>query len=458
MGFLIILSDLIALIISAALSIVFYSALSGEGDTLVNIQRYFLPLTVSILILFGINKLYKFHGYVSMDEFKSITIHLFYTHFVISIIALFLGESLTNLWILFPNFLTSLLLVMSFRFSIKHKLAQNDLWKLPVVVIGNKEDVEPIIDLLKRSRRLFMLPVHVLTFSTPKTEIIRGIPVDQFSYENCLNLSNKGIEIAVVLQQNTRGFDHNEKIYWTTQVFKEMYLVYGRIMLGSVSNRLANLAGYPSIVFQNPFLQRRNLIIKRMTDFLISGVFLIFFWPIYIIIGILVWLDSGRPITFLQERMGKDGQLFKVHKFRSMQPGSKEQLEVILTSSSKTRSDYTKYRKIKNDPRITRFGKIMRKFSLDELPQIVNILKGEMSIIGPRPYTLDEIDPNDPDSQKILSVLPGITGWWQVMGRNATTFEERRELDKYYVSNWSLWIDAYILFKTIWVVISGTGR
>lgn len=458
MGIIILLSDLIAFFISALLSMGVYQG-SKVGEEFYYLSRtLFLPISIAVLILLAINNLYKFHGYVSLDEFKSVSLLVTFSHLIIAITNLFFTQETAQLWILLPHFVFSLALILAFRFSIKHILAQSDRWKLPVVVIGDLDEVEPVIALLKRSRRLFMLPAHVLTYSNPDMQMMHGLPVDLFSITLCRELVSKGLHIAVFVNHNSNGGGGIEQVERATMLFKEVYLVYGRIMLGTLSSRLANLAGNPSIVIRNPLIQKSNLLIKRLSDISICVVFLLVFWPLYLLIAVLVWFTSGRPITYQQERMGKDGRVFMIHKFRSMRQGSQEHLEEVLSSSPQVRSDYQRYRKIEDDPRVTGLGRFLRKFSLDELPQIVNVLKGQMSIVGPRPYTLDEIEPNTPEGKKILSVLPGVTGWWQVMGRNATTFEKRQELDKYYVSNWSLWMDAYILFKTFWVVLSGTGR
>jgi lipopolysaccharide/colanic/teichoic acid biosynthesis glycosyltransferase len=198
--------------------------------------------------------------------------------------------------------------------------------------------------------------------------------------------------------------------------------------------------------------------VKRVVDLILSSIFIGFSFPFYVFLGLLVYINTDRQIIFKQMRMGKDGKPFIIYKFQSMKMEAHNTLQALLENDTKALREYEKYRKVKDDPRVTSLGRIMRKYSLDELPQIVNIFRGDMSLVGPRPYTLDEIDPSTPEGKKILSVLPGITGWWQVMGRNATTFQERRELDQYYVDHWSIWMDCYIFFKSFWVVLKGSGR
>jgi len=136
---------------------------------------------------------------------------------------------------------------------------------------------------------------------------------------------------------------------------------------------------------------------------------------------------------------------------------AEEKLQELLAHDPQANAEYEKYHKLVKDPRVTRVGKFLRRYSLDELPQFLNVLKGDMNLIGPRSYLPRELPTMGETAGIILKVKPGITGWWQVMGRNATSFNERLQLDEYYISNWSIWLDIYIIIKSVWVVISGKG-
>ena len=140
-----------------------------------------------------------------------------------------------------------------------------------------------------------------------------------------------------------------------------------------------------------------------------------------------------------------------------MTQDSEQRLRDLLQNNPDAQAEYQKYHKLTNDPRLTRVGKWLRRFSLDEIPQVLNILKGDMSVIGPRAYMPSELDDMGDYAPTILRIQPGLTGWWQVMGRHNTTFNARLKLDEYYISNWSLWMDFYILIKTVWVIQSGQG-
>ena len=173
-----------------------------------------------------------------------------------------------------------------------------------------------------------------------------------------------------------------------------------------------------------------------------------------VIIGLIVLITSGRPIIYKHKRVGKNGKLFNVYKFKSMYNDSRK-LEDILT-----KEEYEEFKlkhKIEDDPRITPFGKFLRKSSLDELPQLFNILKGDMSLIGPRPITLIELEEYNENKDFLLKVRPGLTGYWTTHGRSNIENDIRMKMELYYVAKRSIWMDIKIFFKTIIVVITGKG-
>jgi undecaprenyl-phosphate galactose phosphotransferase len=180
--------------------------------------------------------------------------------------------------------------------------------------------------------------------------------------------------------------------------------------------------------------------------------------PTILIIGVLIKLDSRGPIFYTQERIGKNGKKFKVIKFRSMYTNADELLKEFLGKNPELKQEYETFRKLKNDPRVTKVGKFLRKTSLDELPQIFNVLKGEMSLVGPRPAFEEEIIKYYKDyAIYYYKVLPGITGLWQISGRSNTSIFQRAELEVWYVKNWNIWLDIVILIKTIKVVLKREG-
>ncbi len=214
---------------------------------------------------------------------------------------------------------------------------------------------------------------------------------------------------------------------------------------------------YNTIQIENKLLIKRNIWIKHTFDFFVTLMIVPLFLVVHLIISLAIKLDSKGAVFFKQHRLGKDDVDFICYKYRTMYEDSDELLQEYLKANPDEIEYYKEYHKYQNDPRITNIGKVLRATSLDELAQFLNILKGEMSLVGPRPYMINESDKLGSNQHFILKVNPGITGLWQVSGRNNLTFKERNELEIWYIKNWSLWADFVILIKTIKVVLGKVG-
>jgi Undecaprenyl-phosphate galactose phosphotransferase WbaP len=199
-------------------------------------------------------------------------------------------------------------------------------------------------------------------------------------------------------------------------------------------------------------------IIKRCFDFVVSSLVIVFFAIPLLIIFAMVRLTSKGKAFYIQHRPGKDGKIIRIYKFRSMYVDGDERLAKALTADAKLAQEWKVYRKLKSyDPRVTLVGKFLRKWSLDELPQIFNVWKGQMSIVGPRPYIVNELESLREASDIILMAKPGLCGLWQASGRNNLSFDDRVKLETWYVLNWSLWLDVILMFKTAKVVLTAEG-
>lgn len=196
---------------------------------------------------------------------------------------------------------------------------------------------------------------------------------------------------------------------------------------------------------------------KRIFDLCLSLLGMVFVVPLGCIISLLIYLDSPGPVLFSHRRIGQHGKEFPCYKFRSMVPNAQEELEKYLAAHPEAKEEWERDFKLKDDPRVTKIGAFLRKTSLDELPQLLNVIKGEMSLVGPRPIVQAEIEKYGDYFYDFCLVPPGITGIWQVNGRSDTTYEERVQMDAWYVHNWSVWIDMVYLMKTIGVVLERKG-
>lgn len=233
----------------------------------------------------------------------------------------------------------------------------------------------------------------------------------------------------------------------------EFKLVPGILELISSRLDIDEVGGVPLFTVSEIQLQGLNALIKRAVDVFLSLLGIVLLSPLFLVFALLVKATSRGPIFFVQERIGLDGRTFPTFKFRSMVAGA-EQILPDLLAKNETEGHLFK---IKNDPRITPLGAFMRRWSIDELPQIFDVFLGHMSLVGPRPPLPGEVANYSPWQLKRLRVRPGITGPWQVSGRSLLPFEEMVRLDLYYIENWSLWLDLKILLRTIPVVLFGTG-
>lgn len=195
-------------------------------------------------------------------------------------------------------------------------------------------------------------------------------------------------------------------------------------------------------------------VVKRIIDVVLSSIALVVLSPIFAIIALAIKLESKGPVFFKHTRIGKDGKIIKIYKFRSMVENAEDLIKKFTPEQMK---EYKENYKLTDDPRITKVGKILRKTSLDELPQLINIIKGELSIIGPRPVVQKELEKYGPNAQKFLSVTPGLTGYWAANGRSCTSYEKRMEMELFYVDNLSFKLDVKVFFKTIEAVIKREG-
>jgi exopolysaccharide biosynthesis polyprenyl glycosylphosphotransferase len=214
-----------------------------------------------------------------------------------------------------------------------------------------------------------------------------------------------------------------------------------------------DLGGVPLIGVRTVAISKGALLVKRLIDVTVAAVGLVLCAPLFLLIALAIRLDSPGPIIFRQTRVGLRGRHFEMYKFRSMHVGAEEQQDMLADMNEADGPIF----KIRDDPRLTRVGRILRRLSMDELPQLVNVLRGEMSLVGPRPPIPAEVEKYQEWHKKRLEAPPGMTGLWQVSGRSRLSFDEMVLLDIYYIENWSLWLDFKILMRTIPKVLLGEG-
>jgi Undecaprenyl-phosphate galactose phosphotransferase WbaP len=239
--------------------------------------------------------------------------------------------------------------------------------------------------------------------------------------------------------------------------FRRVIVIPDLFGLSTTDTDIHEIEGVQVLELHRNLFLRRNRFIKRATDFGIAIVGGVLSLPFLALISLAIVIESGRPIFYKHKRIGLHGEEFSAWKFRTMVKNAHEVLDQFLTSDDDLLREWESTQKLKFDPRLTKVGKLLRRFSLDEVPQIINVLRGEMSLIGPRPIIEDEVSKYGYAIELYKQVRPGLTGLWQVRGRSDVDYNERVRLDTYYVRNWSIWLDIVILVRTVWVVTAGVG-
>jgi exopolysaccharide biosynthesis polyprenyl glycosylphosphotransferase len=335
--------------------------------------------------------------------------------------------------------------------SVERFLIDYSVWKLrlkggicyPVFLITDASDVDRLTQLIHRENRYKIAGIvdpsaldelnRMATFAKIRQLGVAEVFISGDAIKDrlflCWQFQSAGIRIHIV----SVGLDDlfNGSRFWTMS------------------------ENFPALNFSPPSLTGSDFGIKRMLDFGASLTLLVLLAPIYLTIAVMIKLDSAGPVFYCQPRVGLHGQLFNAWKFRTMVTNA-EQLQAQLEQQNETKDGILF--KLREDPRVTRVGRWLRQYSLDELPQVFNVLLGEMSLIGPRPLPVRDVDKFAAHHYVRHEVLPGITGLWQVSGRsNITDFEEVIQLDLYYIQNWSLGLDLNILLRTVAVVLKKTG-
>ncbi len=333
----------------------------------------------------------------------------------------------------------TMLLVPASKLWFKKKLYKLGVWGERVIIVGASKKAYELSEKFAADN---YLGYKVASFTPTISEV-------------CSLISKKNSETIVVCD------DISAKELMSLQKLAKNVILAPNIDGLAVLNTEFNYSFDERTFFltvKNNLKSETNIFLKRVFDLFIAIALLPILLVLLTVIAIAIRLDSKGNAIFVQKRLGVGGKEFFVYKFRSMYEDSDKILREYLASNADANYEWMVYKKLKSlDPRVTRVGRIIRKLSLDELPQIFNVLKGEMSIVGPRPYLPSEAVDMGDKKEYILETKPGITGLWQVSGRNELTFDERLGMDVWYALNWSVWLDIVILLRTIRVVFKQNG-
>lgn len=396
------------------------------------------------------------------DEVKAIWKAIFFsTVAVFSILYLGkIGEKVSRT-VLVVMGLISLPLMPVVRTSAKKLLIRLGLLKSKVLILGAGKTGELMLNALRRDTNLGYDVVGFLDDDPGKTgKRIGGIKVHRGVDRAHRYISRCGIDDIIIAMPGCRREKLLSIINKLQHEVQNILLIpdlFGVAILGTTLQHFFQEQAI-GLEVKNNLARPANLFIKRIFDLTFSFILLIILLIPMLVIAILITIDSRGSAFYSHERVGRNNRTFRCYKFRTMYKDAHERFSLLLNDNPGVIHEWQRYYKLKNDPRITRVGKFLRKTSLDELPQLFNVLRGEMSLVGPRPVTRQEIDEYYKENAKLcFSVPPGITGLWQVGGRSNTDYNYRIALDSWYVRNWNLWLDIVILFKTVRVVLRREG-
>jgi Undecaprenyl-phosphate galactose phosphotransferase WbaP len=360
--------------------------------------------------------------------------------------------------ILLGMILGTLILLPMGRGLTKRLLSRLGLWGRQVIVLGAGTIGERVVKTLVQTPLQGLQPIAAFDDDWRKHQgVVAGVPVLGNLAEAETVAKEMGINHAIVAIPSLPPEQLAEFVSRQSRHFGVMQFVPDLVSLPSEVVYTSNLTGMLALEVHNQLAIPVNRIVKRTLDIIAVTLGGILISPILLLIGIAVYLDSPGPIFFGHKRIGRDGKFFKAWKFRTMISNAQEKLEQYLKENPELETEWRETQKLQNDPRVTRIGKFLRKYSLDELPQLWNVFIGEMSLVGPRPIVEAEAEKYGKGFELYKLVRPGITGYWQTSGRSDTDYDERVALDSFYVRNWSVWLDIIILVKTPAVVLGGEG-
>lgn len=405
----------------------------GYGNAEIVLSEYYrlslsIPFFLSIYVVLN---LYKIGEYLLHEELKVIFCANSFCCLTLGTLSfLFRNAEIYSRAVFLLFWILSTLFVFCFRRWVSSQKRIKDFFAFPAVILDQKTcsaltSLEPI-----DSDSTFIKPQHVLCKDISNNEHV--------PWDTCTKYTSSCFVM---------GYPQNAH---EMNIFQKANKFFGKVLLVTKFSEnfgVRKIGGSSFVEFRQKLLDSRRQMFKRVADLALLLLLLPVAAFVMTIVSILVKLDGG-PLFYFQERIGKNGKPFLLIKFRTMRVGADALLNEYLKANPSLEEEWSKNQKLKHDPRITPVGKLLRMTSLDELPQLLNIFKGDLSLVGPRPIVKDEIGRYGNRYSLYKKVRPGLTGLWQVSGRSSTTYARRVDLDSFYIINWSLWLDIFILLKT----------
>ena len=450
------IADLIGVFVPTVAISVIWANTHEKMD--LSIYSNLLPFTLIFMIIYLFAGLYPAVGMHPANELKKLTLSTSIGFLILFSVTFWLRNAEWYSRATFGlSWVFSLVTVPLCRDLIRRLGIRLHVWGEPVAIIGSGKNGVEFFRFLSKNPRYGMNPIVLINGnigqSNPSKLSRPSVLARTASLKNILSKVNTMIVVTNEIAPEYFSKIINGKFLQ----FHRVIMVPNLQMPSSLWISPMDFGGVLGLEIRQNLLKHDQQLFKRFLDIAIILVFLPFWLPIFMVCSLLVFLDTSKTIIYKQSRLGQKGNLITVYKFRTMVDHADEVLEEFLQEREHLRMEWSQTYKLKQDPRTTRVGRFLRKFSLDELPQLWNVLRGDMSLIGPRPIVNDEIRFYGSHFNLVNQVKPGLTGLWQVSGRNNVGYEDRVALDEYYVRNWSIWLDFYIFLRTAEAIIVGKG-
>ncbi len=446
-------ADVISLMIAYGISY----TVTSQFITINSIHDYLWVIIIYIPIwvfIMSVNGMYDTTTFTYYDRiFKHIVFSTLFSSLLVATLKNSIKETMYNGLLFFLFFLISLIVMLIERYTLLYVVINpNNKRTKQVMFVGDRNMYEKFNNFIKKTDIRIQV-ASCISIGEDQFKDDNKIKEDLESFQE--NLKQHVVdEIYFAIPIN-----HLSEIKNYILVCNEMGIT-SRVLLGlseitTARVHVASLGTFPMLTVHTISLNNLQLYIKRIMDIIGALIGLILSSLIWIVAAIAIKVDSPGPVIYFQNRVGMNGRIFKLYKFRSMYIDADERKKELADQNEMSGDLMFK---LKNDPRVTKVGKFLRKSSIDEFPQFLNVLKGDMSLVGTRPPTVDEVSHYESYHRRRISIKPGITGMWQVSGRNAiTNFDEVVTLDTNYIDHWSVWLDLKIIIKTVFVVFAKRG-
>lgn len=459
---LLLLTDIAVAVCSLGLMLLFRFFLEDWNGSFRTYLVLFVGLIILLPLCFNAQNMYASVAYAPPQEIKRSTYSVSLTFFMLTMF-LFLTQigGVYSRFVVGAAWFVCLFTIPFFRGFVRRRVYRRAWYGRRFVLIGRPGPLRELLDSLTANAVRGYKPVALVFPLAEDADAAKNFPgIPSFSGPGACMFAaahSPGAYALVALS----GFDERmgEATVDTVETLFSSVVLVPSMMGGAASVWVSALdlgEGIGLLVRQN-LLSATNMRLKRLCDLALIAVGGLLALPLGLVLAAAIKLDSRGPVFFRQARLGKDGAIIKVFKFRTMYYDKARRIGTYLKASPQLAEEWERDHKLRDDPRITRMGKFLRRTSLDELPQLLNVFKGEMSIVGPRPIVVAEKKKYGDVYTAYTRVLPGITGLWQVSGRNDTGYARRVQLDRFYVSNWSVWMDIWIILRTIPALISRSG-